>query len=288
MGFSNNPHLLCRPIAHLIAYTQKYRTVGTQSVLPAFTPVVGCRQLQVLVLTTKARVKTQLAAHLRRLQRHMGRRGAGLLDGQSNIDHSAAAEVELEAIEAPPTPARENAVMSFRVVKISTLEERLRTTSELEVLNLLTTTEELSEMVSGLSASKVRCALISYRQERGGGGEYDHLTLDGAALRGAISAAKGELGAEALWLDAWCYRFNGEYNHDDFCRTLEAVLSGIFAVVWLPRTKHASTGECEWHRFKPAPLALLAFHHVNECRSLLKTVLLNTSSVRSVPVVVHL
>ena len=256
--------------------------------LPAFTPVVGCRQLQVLVLTTKARVKTQLAAHLRRLQRHMGRRGAGLLDGQSNIDHSAAAEVELEAIEAPPTPARENAVMSFRVVKISTLEERLRTTSELEVLNLLTTTEELSEMVSGLSASKVRCALISYRQERGGGGEYDHLTLDGAALRGAISAAKGELGAEALWLDAWCYRFNGEYNHDDFCRTLEAVLSGIFAVVWLPRTKHASTGECEWHRFKPAPLALLAFHHVNECRSLLKTVLLNTSSVRSVPVVVHL
>ena len=45
---------------------------------------------------------------------------------------------------------------------------------------------------------------------------FDRFTLDDGALAGVLSAAR-ELGMDAIWLDAWCYRFEGNYNHDDFC-----------------------------------------------------------------------
>ena len=136
-------------------------------------------------------------------------------------------------VSSSPTP------VELRAVRLSTLKERLSTASELDVLNTLATTQELVETID---ANQVHCALISYRQERGGDDAYGHLTLDSAALRGAMVAAQ-RLGAVALWIDVWCYRFDGDYDHDDFCQTLHSVLGAVSSVVWLPGTKLGSNGE---------------------------------------------
>eukprot|EP00325_Prymnesiales_sp_UTEX-LB-985_P033785 CAMPEP_0174738800 /NCGR_PEP_ID=MMETSP1094-20130205/70539_1 /TAXON_ID=156173 /ORGANISM="Chrysochromulina brevifilum, Strain UTEX LB 985" /LENGTH=159 /DNA_ID=CAMNT_0015942283 /DNA_START=428 /DNA_END=904 /DNA_ORIENTATION=- len=116
---------------------------------------------------------------------------------------------------------------SLLVLKLSTLEDSLATAaSELELLNTLANTNDL---LSPVDSTGVRCALVSYRQEmrpvgfqavaHSGpcGAAYDHLTLDGHALRGVVDAAR-LLGVDALWLDCWCYRpASAEYDHYDFC-----------------------------------------------------------------------
>ena len=43
-----------------------------------------------------------------------------------------------------------------------------------------------------------------------------------------------------LGLDVWCYRSCGEYDHEHFCKTLNDVIEGVEAVVWLPRSKQDS------------------------------------------------
>jgi hypothetical protein len=84
--------------------------------------------------------------------------------------------------------------------------------------------------------------LVSYRQERPAE-PYSALTLDGSALCGILDAAI-TFGAEAIWLDAWCYRNGPEgYDHDDFCSTLHSVLAGVAGVVWLPQTNVGSRGD---------------------------------------------
>jgi hypothetical protein len=147
-------------------------------------------------------------------------------------------DMELQLMDGP---IEQQDRVELRAVRLSALEERLQTHSELDVLNTLASSDELLETVD---ATQVRVALISYRQERGGCGDaYGHLTLDDRALRGIISAAH-ELGAEGLWIDVWCYRVSGErYDHQDFCRTLHSVIGAVCAVCWLPRTKRGSTGE---------------------------------------------
>ena len=159
----------------------------------------------------------------------------------------------LSSGEATPLPPAN----LIRVVLVNTLEEHLATVSEVAVLNWLACGDALTTKVS---TSRVSCALVSYRQEPrdtsvfGTTSDFDKFTLDGAALRGIVAAAR-TLKVTALWLDAWCYRSDGdEYDHADFCRTLNDVVQGVEAVVWLPRSKQGSPGEYPFRA--PASLEL--------------------------------
>ena len=153
----------------------------------------------------------------------------------ANVD---AASMELGSL-TPPTPTLLSAI------RLSTLRTRIDSEGEANTLAILTsTTNRLLEKVPAASV-----VLISYRQERVGTAgqdglrKFDSYTLDGQALRGIVEAAT-KLRAEAVWLDAWCYREGPDgYEHDDFCETLHGVISGVFAVVWLPRSKVGSRGE---------------------------------------------
>ena len=137
---------------------------------------------------------------------------------------------------------------SLRIVLVSRIEEQLdsnadTTASELAVLALLAQGDTL---LSTVRTSEVRCALVSYCHEPGSAtrdSTFDAFTLDGPALRGIVAAAR-RLQVEALWCDKWCYRQPGdEYDHDDFTQTLNAVVGGVEAVVWLPRSKKGSSGQ---------------------------------------------
>ena len=84
----------------------------------------------------------------------------------------------------------------------------------------------------------VNFALISYRQVRSE--PDDGCTLDQEALL-AIAASASASGAEYVWLDAWCYRQDGDYVHAEFCRTLAMVALRARAVIWLPTARrHAA------------------------------------------------
>ena len=133
-----------------------------------------------------------------------------------------------------------NLTRHLRTVLVATIEERLAADSELSLLHTLANSDTL---LTTVRTSDVRCALVSYRQEKQAGAQaFGEYTLDGAALRSIVVAARS-LEIEAIWLDAWCYRTCTEqYDHEDFCRTLNDVIAGVAAVVWLPQSKLGSTG----------------------------------------------
>jgi hypothetical protein len=178
----------------------------------------------------------------------------------------------------------------LRVVRLDVLEERLSTETALEVITTLATSDELLCTVSSLD---VRCGLVSYRQvgstrvgaprrratemlremsvqvsrrlspsrksQRGhsrqaNAGSQPVLTLDAAALRGIIDAARA-LQVDALWLDAWCFRCGDTYNHEKFCDELFDVTEGVVGVVWLPRARQGAHGDYQyrlWCTFEAA------------------------------------
>jgi hypothetical protein len=166
-------------------------------------------------------------------------------------------EVELEEWQPRvPSESRE-----LRVVLVEVLEQRLQTHSALDVLTELATNDH--NLLTLVSTAKERCALVSYRQERGTSNSaarpstcfdcatkpdkhqadsFSNFTLDGDAFQSVVASAKAH-GIKGLWLDCWCYRFVGDYDHMDFCRTLHEVINGVDAVVWLPRSKADSLGE---------------------------------------------
>ena len=57
--------------------------------------------------------------------------------------------------------------------------------------------------------------------------------LDLAAFRAAVSKAQ-DANVDALWLDGWCYRQDGTYDHAAFCAELATVMRNVAAVIWLP------------------------------------------------------
>ena len=146
------------------------------------------------------------------------------------------------------------------IVYVSALEARLRANGAAsDTLQILCETDEL--LTKGVSLNHVRCGLVSYRQEQLDTGvrvaphrrfqalreqrKDGRFTMDASALHSIVAAAR-QLGLDALWLDAWCYRVGESgYVHDDFCRQLHEVVSGVAAVVWLPRSRSISTGQCE-------------------------------------------
>lgn len=150
---------------------------------------------------------------------------------------TASVGVELEVFEAHDTAASSQSTL-ISAVRLATLTAQLERLSEAELLTLLASEE--SGLLEPIEASQ--CVLVSYRQEKGQP-PFDSLTLDGSALRGILAAA-AKLKANAVWLDAWCYRMPGpEYVHADFCRTLNGILGGVSGVVWLPRSTQGSLGE---------------------------------------------
>jgi hypothetical protein len=122
----------------------------------------------------------------------------------------------------------------MRVVRLEPLEERLQDATSKLVLEELANTDNLLQPL----AADAKYALVSYRQETS---SVDALTLDGDALHGIIEAAK-KLGCHAVWLDKWCYRFSGAYNHAHFLSELEEVVSRMQAVVWVPRARAGALG----------------------------------------------
>ena len=187
-----------------------------------------------------------------------------LIEIQRVMKRALVADVELRSHESArkgdgpsPQETRQPAVV-LQVVSVEKLEGMLHHMPAHEVLAELCE-EQTCDCVSSVSLTDARCALVSYRQERGALAsssrgftssvarsvmeeQFERFTLDGEALHSVVAAAK-ELQVEFVWLDAWCYKFIGEYNHSHFCRTLHAVVSGVVAIVWLPRSKARSRGE---------------------------------------------
>jgi hypothetical protein len=177
-------------------------------------------------------------------------------------------EVELEswADDKKPAPPR-----CLHAVLTKDLEEELCRNSPRVVLATLAS--EDNSLRREISPASCKCALVSYRQERDELGvkrccstqssdalqeEFSDHTLDGEALRGVLDACHA-LGVDALWLDAWCYRYEGKYDHAAFCQTLHEVVSNVVGVVWLPRSKRSSLGHYPyrlWCTFEAACVEL--------------------------------
>ena len=98
---------------------------------------------------------------------------------------------------------------------------------------LYDTSELLRPVRIGGTLTGCSLAIISYRQVRS---KHDPFTLDVDAFRAAVKRAR-EAKVDALWLDCWCYRREGEYDHAAFCTELAAVMRHIAAVIWLPRSR---------------------------------------------------
>lgn len=132
---------------------------------------------------------------------------------------------------------------SIVVVMVDRLEAALRERGA-ESVRASLFKSEAPELKSSVPAGAAAFALISYRQERVK--PDDGATMDCEALLSIAAKAK-EAGIESLWLDCWCYRPTGEYNHADFCKTLGLVTKFAASVVWLP---HARRGAPSSYQFR--------------------------------------
>lgn len=91
-----------------------------------------------------------------------------------------------------------------------------------------------SSLLQRVRVDECSFAIISYRQVKC---RSDDFTLDIPAFTSAVGKAH-EAGVDALWLDGWCYRQDGEYNHAAFCAELAQVMRHVSAVIWLPRSRN--------------------------------------------------
>ena len=137
----------------------------------------------------------------------------------------------------------------LNVVTLDRLDKELASQSAASVMTALYTTDDL---LTKVSAASVSYAIISYRQVRC---KSDDFTLGPDAFVDAVSKAR-EAGVDAIWLDGWCYRQQGPYNHAAFCAELAEVMRNVTAVVWLPRSRDNATPSC----------ALSAIPHPLFCR----------------------
>ena len=74
----------------------------------------------------------------------------------------------------------------------------------------------------------------------------------------SIADVAAEAGLEGIWLNGWCYRFNGPYDHKDFCATLAAVTLHSSEVVWIPRARREAASDYQfrlWCTFETAVVA---------------------------------
>ena len=151
-------------------------------------------------------------------------------DGPSLVHESSASAVPpWEEVSLRHAPVSTMSAL-INVVMLATLEEVIKTKGPAAAMTMLF---EESSLLSRVRVGELSFAIISYRQVRCGS---DDFTLDVAAFTSAVRMAR-EAGVEALWLDAWCYRQEGEYDHASFCAELGAVMRHVGAVIWLPRSR---------------------------------------------------
>lgn len=137
------------------------------------------------------------------------------------------------------TAATSNITSEIDACEINVVDlERLQTALDSEpaeaVLRRLYDTNELLRPVR-IDETRKSCsfAIISYRQVRS---KHDSFTMDVDAFCGAVKKAH-EADVDALWLDCWCYRREGAYEHAAFCAELATVMRHVAAVLWLPRSR---------------------------------------------------
>ena len=157
------------------------------------------------------------------------------------VDCSAEPRLELEALSERSQWSCLDDMSShagqLKVVTLDRLEKELASQSAASVMTALYKTDDLLVSVNPADAS---FAVISYRQVRC---KSDDFTLGTDAFLSAVSKAR-EAGVDAIWLDGWCYRQQGPYNHAAFCVELAAVMRNVAAVVWLPRSRANATPSC--------------------------------------------
>jgi hypothetical protein len=139
-------------------------------------------------------------------------------------------------VELCPTQPSAQPSKDLRAILVRDVRNALKTEAPQSVLQRLCSNDDV---LTTVDPSNTMCALVSYRQEKGFDTEF---TMDDRALLGVVDAAEAA-SIEALWVDVWCYRFEGEYNHENFCETLHEVLTSIRYVIWLPRAKNRARGE---------------------------------------------
>lgn len=146
----------------------------------------------------------------------------GLSARQPQVDAVASRQSQAEM-------ANEAGETTINVIAVDALREALRTRPAKDVLQQLFSSEA-HDLLRTVPAASTSFALVSYRQER----HDDGTTLDAQALQSVADVSSGLTG---LWLDAWCYRSSGTYDHADFCATLAAVTLHCSEVIWLPRAR---------------------------------------------------
>jgi len=147
------------------------------------------------------------------------------------------------AIDEQPSERPADVKMTIVVVMVDKLDAALRERGAEAVLTSLFK-GEAPELKATVAAASAAFALISYRQERIK--PDDGTTMDCEALLSIVAKAQAA-GVASLWLDCWCYRSTGEYDHADFCRTLGLVTKFANSVVWLP---HARRGAPSSYQFR--------------------------------------
>jgi hypothetical protein len=134
---------------------------------------------------------------------------------------------------SPAASSSSTSIKSLHLVRVSRLVEALESHPAEKVLASLYEQDDAFVAAERVLIAAADFAIISYRQQRD---DRDSFTMDAAAFRSAVREAQ-KAGIAAVWLDAWCYRQSGPYDHSSFCEELGAVMNRVSAVVWLPRSR---------------------------------------------------
>jgi hypothetical protein len=127
------------------------------------------------------------------------------------------------------------------VVDVASLQQALSKRHAEDVLQELFRPER-SPLLKQVDGALECFALVSYRQQREVGDD-NHTTMDAAALRSVADVAFAA-GIPSVWISPFCYRSDGQYVHDEFCATLDAVMLRIRAVIWLARARDDAPSQC--------------------------------------------
>jgi hypothetical protein len=145
----------------------------------------------------------------------------------------------------PSSPATGTAAYTappeLTVVDVASLRDALSKRHADDVLEELFRPQR-SPLLKQVDGALECFALVSYRQQREVGGD-NHTTMDAAALRSVADVAFAA-GIPSVWISPFCYRSDGQYVHDEFCATLDAVMLRIRAVIWLARARDDAPSQC--------------------------------------------
>lgn len=147
--------------------------------------------------------------------------------------HDAQPALVLEGVSPTASSSTSTSIQHLHLIPVDRLVAALKSHPAEQVLASLYMQDDELVAAERVLVVAADFAIISYRQERDA---HDSFTMDAAAFQSAVREAQ-RTGVAALWLDAWCYRHDGPYDHSSFCEELGAVMNRVSAVVWLPRSR---------------------------------------------------